>query len=199
MPDIDVLLFPELFTTGYQMDIINKIAHHDDDPLFGRFRLFAKDHQVAILLGSIASWQKNGVYNRSYVIDKRGEIISNYAKVHLFSLMKEEQYLAAGETAHVFKLDDVILSSIICYDLRFPELTRQLYIKYQPKVIFVPMEWPAPRTEAFRTLLKARAVENQCYVVSCNRVGEELGNVFEGHSLACDPYGNILAECDDQE
>ena len=199
LADIDIVLFPELFSTGYQMDIIHEIAHQKNDPIFDRFSQFASSNKVNVLLGSIAYLEDKNVYNRSFVFDKSGKIISNYSKIHLFTLMNEEKYLAPGQEVHVFEVDKTLVTSIICYDLRFPELTRQLYVKHQPKVIFVPMEWPAPRTNAFRTLLMARAVENQCFVVSCNRIGQELGNVFEGNSLACDPFGNILADSDDKE
>ena len=199
LTDIDVLLFPELFTTGYQLPIIHEIAHKKDDPIFNRAITFAKKHNVNIILGSIAFKEDDNVFNRSLVITREGEIISEYSKLHLFRLMDEHQYLTEGIAPHVFELDNTMMSSIICYDLRFPELTRKIYLEQQPKVIFVPMEWPAPRTEAFRALLKARAIENQCYVVSCNRIGEENNSVFEGHSLACDPYGNILNELGDQE
>ena len=115
--------------------------------------------------------------------------------------MNEPKYMRAGNATHSFEIDDVLATSIICYDLRFPELTRQIVINDQVKVIFVPMEWPAPRTEAFRTLLRARAIENQCYVVSCNRVGKAPENeaVFEGHSLVCDPFGNVLGEIGNEE
>lgn len=194
LSQVDLLIFPEMFTTGYQLDKIDTLAHQKDDPIFELFSGLAKRNNINILLGSIAYKTDKGVSNTSFVFNRNGDIISEYSKLHLFKLMKEEQYLVPGDSYHFFDLDGITCSSIICYDLRFPELTRKLFSERQPELLLVPMEWPAPRTNAFKTLLQARAIENQCYVVSSNRIGEENGSVFEGYSLAADPFGNILQE-----
>lgn len=192
--DVDAIVFPELFTTGYQLPRIGQIAHKPENEVFATFRRLAKEHSVNLVLGSVALARPDGVYNTSFVIDRGGNTISEYSKIHLFEVMDEKKYLRPGSRPHVFRLDGVTMSSIICYDLRFPELTRNLFVKFQPEVVFVPMEWPAPRTNVFRTLVRARAIENQCFVVSANRVGSENGVSFEGFSLISDPYGNIVAE-----
>lgn len=196
LENIDVLLFPEMFTTGYQLDIINDLAHDRNDQLFDKFKMLAKENSLTIILGSVAVKHESKITNTTFIIDSNGNITSEYSKTHLFGLMDEPSYMEAGKSAHVFDIKGTPCTSIICYDLRFPELTRALTLKHNTKVIFVPMEWPAPRTGAFRTLLKARAIENQCYVVSCNRVGEaeESSAIFEGSSMIIDPYGNIVDE-----
>lgn len=191
---IDFLIFPELFTTGYQLPIIDRLAHQSGDLLFERFQNLAKENRTTILLGSVAFKEKGAIYNRSFLIDQFGEFKSSYSKIHLFQLMNEQKYLKAGNAFHSFEIDTIPMTSIICYDLRFPELCRRAFVEQEVKAIFVPMEWPAPRTELFRSLLKARAIENQCFMIACNRVGEENGSIFEGASLVVDPYGNVVDE-----
>jgi omega-amidase len=191
---IDLLVFPELFTTGFQLERINDLAHDKDDPIFQIFSKFAKENNVNIVLGSIAYKTNKGVSNTSFVINRNGEIISQYSKLHLFKLMNEEKHLIPGNHYHFFEIDGITCTSIVCYDMRFPELTRRLFHEKQPKLLVVPMEWPAPRTETFKALLRARAIENQCFVVTSNRIGTENGAEFEGFSLAADPFGNIINE-----
>jgi len=201
LENIDVLVFPEMFTTGYQLDKIQDLAHEKDDYVIQQFKSFAKQHSISIVLGSVAIKHGEKITNTTFVINPAGEIISEYSKTHLFGLMNEPDYMEAGNSAHVFTIKETPCTSIICYDLRFPELTRNITLSHQTKVIFVPMEWPAPRTEAFRTLLRARAIENQCFVVSCNRVGkaEESDAVFEGSSMIIDPFGNVINEIKNEE
>lgn len=197
--NIDVVIFPELFTTGYQLEIIDKISHDSNHSIFDKFKDLAIIHNCNIVLGSIAYKENEKVYNTTFVINSNGEFISKYSKVHLFKLMNEDDYLTAGNELHSFEINKVMMSSIICYDLRFPEIMRKIVIEDMPSIIFVPMEWPAPRTELFRSLIKARAIENQCFVVSCNRIGEENGSIFEGSSMIADPYGNVQFMANNEE
>ena len=191
---VDVLLFPEMFSTGFQVERIHELAHGHDDALFGVFQDLARRANVNMVLGSLACKTDGHVRNTTFVMDRQGRIVSAYSKCHLFALMGEPKYLCAGDALHHFDLDGVRMSSIICYDLRFPELTRKLFVDRSPAVVFVPMSWPAPRTNVFRTLLRARAIENQCFVVSANRVGTENSSRFEGYSTVADPYGNVVGE-----
>jgi predicted amidohydrolase len=198
---IDIVIFPEMFSTGYQLEKLSELAHTKTDSFIQQFLTLAKQKQVHIVLGSLALKTELGITNTTLIIDNTGKIISEYSKIHLFGLMDEPSFMTAGKNIHSFEVNGTQSSSIVCYDLRFPELTRRLALKENVKIIFVPMEWPAPRTEVFKTLLKARAIENQCFVVSCNRVGkaEESNALFEGYSMAIDPYGNILADAGTEE
>jgi predicted amidohydrolase len=112
--------------------------------------------------------------------------------------MEEEHYLAAGETTPTFDLPWGRCALAICYDLRFPELFRK-YALAGASIIFVPAEWPQARLEHWRTLLRARAIENQLFVVACNRVGESKGTEFCGHSAIYDPWGEPVVEGDRNE
>lgn len=201
LDSIDIVIFPELFTVGYNLPTIKNNSYSFDDTIVSRFCTIAKVHSVAFVLGSLPWQTLHGIYNKTFIISKKGAVISDYSKVHLFSLMEEEKYFKRGKEWHDFTLDSTPMSSIICYDLRFPELMRKAVIQCGAKVVFVPMQWPAPRTEAFKTLLRARAVENQCYIVSCNRVGKswENGAIFEGASMVVDPYGNDIILLDNCE
>ena len=87
---------------------------------------------------------------------------------------------------------------MICYDIRFPELARKLALG-GAKILFVPAEWPHPRLHHWRTLLTARAIENQMYVIACNRTGQSGNDRFFGHSMIIDPWGEIIAEGDEEE
>jgi predicted amidohydrolase len=107
--------------------------------------------------------------------------------------MQEEQYLAPGQAATLLDLPWGKTGLIICYDLRFPELIRH-YALQGARLILIPAEWPHPRREHWRTLLRARAIENQCFVAACNRVGQSKGAAFFGASTVVDPWGEPLIE-----
>ena len=112
--------------------------------------------------------------------------------------MNEEKHLVAGNHVGQFELEGVQAGMMICYDIRFPELTRKLALG-GAKVLFIPAEWPHPRLHHWRTLLMARAIENQMYIVACNRVGVSEGTEFFGHSIIIDPWGEIIAEGSEDE
>jgi predicted amidohydrolase len=124
---------------------------------------------------------------------RKGEPFAEYSKVHLFRLMDEQRYLAEGNSMCRFELDDVPCGTLICYDIGFPEMARSLTLK-GCKVLFVPAQWPRPRIDHWKKLLQARAIENQMYVVACNRVGSEGDNEFPGHSMIIDPWGRTIDE-----
>ena len=117
---------------------------------------------------------------------------------HLFRLMDEDKYLAAGDQKNVFELAGVKSASFICYDIRFPEWLRTV-AKKKLSVIYVVAQWPQTRIEQWKSLLVARAIENQAYVVAVNRVGDNPDNKFNGHSLIINPLGEVLSDSGDQE
>jgi predicted amidohydrolase len=111
--------------------------------------------------------------------------------------MDEHHYLTAGTVKGLFAREGIKSAGVICYDIRFPEWIRA-HTTQGAEVLFVVAEWPLPRLNHWRTLLTSRAIENQCYVVACNRAGSDLNNVFAGHSMIIDPWGTIIAEGDEQ-
>jgi omega-amidase len=194
----DVLVIPEMWNTGYALDRIHELADPDGERTKALLSGFSREHGVNIVGGSVAEKRADGIYNTTYVFDREGRQVGSYSKIHLFRLMDEEKYLQAGGTVGRLELDGVPSGSMICYDIRFPELSRTLALG-GAQVLFVPAEWPNPRLHHWRTLLQARAIENQMFVISCNRVGISGTTEFFGHSMVIDPWGEVLAEGDDRE
>lgn len=194
----DTVILPELWTTGYDLTRLNTIA----DPNAADVRAFAGDlakkYQINIIAGSVAKQKGDKVTNTMTVFNRKGECVKEYSKVHLFRLMREERYMEAGESDGLFSIDDVSAAGFICYDIRFPEWLRR-HVLQGAKLLFIPAEWPAPRLDHWRTLLTCRAIENQSFVIACNRAGSDPDNQFAGHSLVISPWGEILAEAGDKE
>ncbi|MBM7704768.1 carbon-nitrogen family hydrolase [Metabacillus iocasae] len=194
----DVLVLPELWNTGYDLTRLDDIADENGDETKAFLSSFAKLHGVSIVAGSVAKKTEKGVTNTMYVFDKSGEYVSEYSKLHLFKLMDEHLYLQSGDQKHLFTLDNTLCSGVICYDIRFPEWIR-VHTSAGAEVVFVVAQWPLPRLAHWKALLISRAIENQCYVVACNRSGTDPANTFAGHSLIIDPWGEILAEAGTEE
>lgn len=198
-PKPDIIILPEMWNTGYALSDLNELADPLGERTLRMMSAFAANHQVNVLAGSVAVRTATGQFaNRSYVFDRTGACVKQYDKLHLFRLMEEEQYLQQGEQTGNFRLDGIDAGLMICYDIRFPELARALALN-GAKVLFVPAQWPKPRLHHWRTLLQARAIENQMYVVACNRVGTSGSTEFFGHSMVIDPWGEVLAEGDEAE
>jgi omega-amidase len=191
--DTDVVLLPELWTTGYSLSSLSKIAEADHGKTVSLLKELAKKYDVTIIAGSIALKRENDVYNTMFVIDNNGNLISEYSKVHLFKLMDEHLYMKAGDKENYFKVNGTNCSGFICYDIRFPEWVRK-HAANGAEVLFISAEWPSQRKYHWRSLLIARAIENQAYVVACNRVGKDLNNQFSGGSIVIDPLGNVIVE-----
>lgn len=194
----DVIILPEMFNTAYAFDIIDSVGDREGKGLIESFTPFIKSANVNVIAGSISDFREGGLYNTAYVFDRAGDVICRYDKVHLFGLMDEDKFLKTGKSLGYFEIEGVPAGIIICYDLRFPELTRSLALK-GAKILFIPAEWPHPRLNHWRMLQIARAIENQMYVVSCNRVGEKGKDVFFGHSMVIDPWGEVILEMGDGE
>ena len=198
-----LVVLPELWSTAY--DLENAGAHAS--PLaqragergwFGKLASLARKHKVW-LTGSLLEVQADGrFYNSMTIYGPDGRLRGVYRKIHLFRLMQEEIYLSPGQNSTLLELPWGKTGLAICYDLRFPELMRH-YALQGAQLIIIPAEWPHPRREHWRTLLRARAIENQCFVAACNRVGSSKGADFFGASAIIDPWGETLIEGDDQE
>ncbi|MHA6483947.1 carbon-nitrogen family hydrolase [Paenibacillus sp. strain BS8-2] len=194
----DVLLFPEMWNTGYALEEIEGLADVEGARTVEMLSAFSKKHGVYIVGGSIAEKRENGVYNTMLAFDREGNRIGDYSKIHLFRLMAEEKHLQAGDKPGSLTIEDAEAGMMICYDIRFPELARKLALG-GAKLLFVAAEWPNPRLHHWRTLLTARAIENQMYVIACNRMGQSGETSFFGHSIVIDPWGEIIAEAGEDE
>lgn len=196
--NVDVVVLPELWTTGYDLARLGDIADENGEDAKTFLSSLARAYNVHIVGGSVAKKTERQITNTMYIVDRNGDVVCEYSKLHLFKLMDEHKHLQAGETTGIFSLDGVTGAGVICYDIRFPEWIRA-HVLHGAEVLFVVAEWPLVRLHHWRTLLMARAIENQCYVVACNRAGKDPNNEFAGHSMIIDPWGNILAEGNEQE
>ncbi|XJZ28732.1 carbon-nitrogen family hydrolase [Bacillota bacterium Lsc_1132] len=191
--NLDVLVLPELWTTGYDLTRLDEIADRDGTATLNFLSELAKTYDVHVVGGSVAKQTDQGITNTMFMIDRQGKLLGEYSKLHLFQLMDEHLYLQHGEKTGLFQLEGTAAAGVICYDIRFPEWIRTHTAK-GAEILFVVAEWPLPRLSHWRSLLISRAIENQCYVVACNRAGSDPSNVFAGHSLVIDPWGEIVAE-----
>jgi len=194
----DVIVLPEMWNTGYSMSNIAQVADRSGSRTQLVIGELARRYGVHIIAGSVADSDGEHVRNTIYAFDRSGQMHASYSKIHLFRLMDEEKYLTAGKKRGELQLDGHAAGMMICYDIRFPELARKLALS-GAKILFVPAEWPHPRLHHWRSLLIARAIENQMYVCGINRVGRDAANVFCGHSMIVDPWGEVIAETDETE
>lgn len=194
----DVIVLPELWTTGYDLSRLNEIADVKGMDTITFISNLAKRYNVNIVAGSIAKKTETGIYNTMYIFNRQGDCVGEYSKAHLFKLMDEHLYLQSGNSKGDFALDKVSAAGLICYDIRFPEWIRT-HTTNGAEIVFVVAQWPMPRLDHWRTLLKSRAIENQCYVVACNRSGSDPNNLFAGHSTIIDPWGEIIAEANEDQ
>lgn len=198
-PKPDLIVLPEMWNTGYALQEIQTLADPEGERTKRVVSAFCREHGIGVYAGSIANRkQSQQVVNTSFVFDVNGDVVGEYSKIHLFQLMNEHLHLEAGGTPGQLALKGHEAGMMICYDLRFPELARKLALG-GAKILFVPAQWPHPRLHHWRTLLQARAIENQLFVVSCNTVGESGGSSFFGHSMVVDPWGQVLAEGQEEE
>ena len=193
-----LIILPELWASGY--DLENAAAHADelDKGLFAKLSKLAARHKIAIV-GSILERRGEDVANSAPYYSANGSRLGVYRKIHLFRLFDEDKWLGEGDGLTALDLPWGTTALTICYDLRFPELYRRCAVEHGAKLIVVCAEWPLIRLAHWRTLLMARAIENQCFMAAVNACGETDGTVFGGHSMVIDPWGNIVVEAGESE
>lgn len=195
----DVIVLPETWTTGFfPKGKIDEMAENDGARLKAEMGALAKEYGVNIVAGSIANQRQGKVYNTAFVFDRTGACIATYDKTHLFSPSKEETFCNPGEHLCRFTLDGVSCGLIICYDIRFPELTRTMAVQGMD-MLFVVAQWPSARTFHLRSLCTARAIENQMFLVCCNSCGTAGKIAHGGNSSIIDPWGTTLALAGEEE
>lgn len=192
------LVLPELWSTGYALERANELASPEGKESARFLGELAKRYGMWFVGGSVLAKTTGGFANRAQVINPKGELVATYDKIHLIRLMEEDKYFIRGRKRCLFDLDGIKAACVICYDIRFPELARRLALE-GAKILFVSSEWPKERIEHWRILLSSRAIENQMYVVACNRCGSSAGTTFGGHSMIIDPWGSILYEAEEEE
>ncbi len=190
----DVIVLPETWNTGFfPREGLESLADRDGEKVKARIGALARENRVNIVAGSVANLRDGKVFNTAYVFDREGRCVAEYDKTHLFTPMGEDDYFAKGGRLAAFELDGIKCGVIICYDIRFPELTRTLALGGLD-ILFVPSQWPDVRIPHLLALTQARAIENQMFTVSCNSCGSYGDTVYGGCSSIRDPWGETLAK-----
>ena len=188
--DVKLAVLPEMWSAGYDYKRLGKHAAETPRVIEAICKLSAQYNIVVV--GSLPEEADGRIYNTAYVVDC-GEVLDSYRKLHMFSTMGEDRFLAPGDQTLVVPTSVGRLGIAICYDLRFPELFRKMALE-GAEIICLPAEWPKPRQEHWRTLLRARAMENQLFVVATNCCGLQGKLDFFGMSLLLSAKGEVLAE-----
>ena len=192
--DADLVLLPEIWNTGYfSFDRYSEESEALDGLTINAVAKKAREIDSYVFAGSFVENVEGKLYNTSVLLDNNGTIIGTYRKIHLFGYgSREKELLTPGEEAVVVNTDLGALGLSTCYDLRFPELYRYL-LDLGAEVFLVTSGWPFPRWANWLALNQVRALENVCYLVSCNCAGLNRGIAFLGHSCVVDPRGFIRA------
>jgi omega-amidase len=193
---IDLFIFPEMTLTGFTMKS-KQFAEKVSEDTFNFFSKIAIRFSAHILAGMV-ELSEGKIYNSLIHIDNTGRFIKSYKKIHPFSAGGEDLNYSKGIKPIITKLDDWSTGLAICYDLRFPELFR-FYGKQGVDLIIDISNWPDTRIDHWQTLLKARAIENQCYVAGVNRVGDDQKQHYCGSSCVYGPMGEELIRLNDNE
>ncbi len=188
----DLCVLPEMWSTGFATEP-KGIAEADCDSL--RWMQQQARERGTAIAGSIATEVDGTFRNRFYFVKADGRAVF-YDKHHLFSYGGEHLTFTAGHERKIVELGDVRFLLQVCYDLRFPVWSRN---RGDYDAIIYVASWPTSRLEAWKTLLRARAIENQCYVIGVNRTGNDPKCEYSGGSAIIDPYGKVIAACPDGE
>lgn len=194
----DVFVLPEMWNVSFFPDDLEKYADKNGEKTKQFLSDLAEKYHVNIVGGSVATYSDDQFYNTSYTFNREGELVHTYNKVHLFSSSNEHRIFKAGNKMGIFELDGVKVGVATCYDLRFVEWIRRMALE-DIQILFVPAAWPHPRVHAWETLLCARAIENQFFVVGVNSVGTTDKLKFCGHSTIFNPLGENMASAREEE
>lgn len=190
----ELVLFPEMALTGFTMDI-NKLLLPEGE-IINWLKKAAMNNEINIGLGFAIKADEKGM-NKYVIVSKEGEVLAKYTKIHPFSYGGENDKYYSGNEICVCGINEFKIAPFICYDLRFPEIFQIASKKAQ--IITVAASWPKAREEHWITLLKARAIENQCYIIGVNRVGSGGGLQYNGSSIFVSPNGEILNDVSSEE
>ena len=194
--DSDLVVLPELWTVGaFSYEQFETEAEPLDGPTLAVMSDAARDAGVWLHAGSFVERAGDGsLYNTAVVLSPEGELAASYRKIHRFGFDQGEAVMmAAGDSLTTVALPEQTLGLATCYDLRFPELFRGL-VDAGATTMVVSAGWPARRRAHWTLLNRARAVEDQAYVLACASAGTHAGVEQAGHSIAVDPWGEVLAE-----
>jgi omega-amidase len=198
----DIICFPEMWTTGFDWAANKRIVPEQQKTLeiIGGM---ARRYHIWINGSMLAMDEDGNVSNTSILFDSNGKKLGTYRKTHLFSLLHEERHMAAGKSLCVVETPWGLAGLSICYDIRFPELFRTYALK-GVKILLLPAAFPYPRLPHWKVLVRARAIENQMFVLATNQVGaEDFGKegtaTYFGNSVIVDPWGETIIEAGESQ
>lgn len=200
--NVTAIFFPEMSFTGFSMNTDATKESGNDTVLY--MKDLAAKYGIHIGFGWVKDCGNNCEHdfsdrceNHYTVTDNNGDIISDYVKLHPFSYSGEDLKFQGGNALTHFLLGGIPCSTFICYDLRFPEIFQAA--SHKAHIIVVPANWPARRSVHWTTLLQARAVENQVYIIAINCVGDIGGQHYSGDSCVITPDGSVMTALHEQE
>jgi predicted amidohydrolase len=196
----DLIVLPEIWNIGFMsFDRYHAEAEHPGGPTLTAMTAMARKVKACLHAGSWVEAEDGLFFNTSYLISPEGAVLARYRKIHLFGYnSRETQLLTPGREVVVVETPLGTIGMATCFDLRFPELFRRM-VEAGAEIFLVCSAWPYPRLEHWRLLTRARAVENQCYLIAANSAGLNQGVQFVGHSMVVDPWGTVLAGAGDGE
>jgi predicted amidohydrolase len=196
-PRGSLVLLPEMFATGFSMNVA-AIAEEPGGETDQFLSATARELGIYLGAGVVTRGTDGRGRNECVFFSPVGAEIGRYCKMQPFVLGGESKSYAAGESGIVLQCGEITVAPFICYDLRFPEVTRQI-ASLRPQLITFIASWPNARLHHWVRLLQARAIENQCYVAGVNRIGNDPKYQHSGRSLIVDPHGEIIADAGSAE
>jgi predicted amidohydrolase len=192
-----LIILPETFSTGFSMNLA-VTAEPENGTTEQLLREIAAQYQCCVIGGVVTQADEGRGMNQALALAPDGSILTRYTKNYPFSMGGENQVHRAGTEISLFNWQGLRIAPLICYDLRFPEVARTA-IRAGAEVLVFIAAWPVKRIQHWITLLQARAIENQAYVIGVNRCGTDPDFTYTGRSLVVDPHGLIIADAAEQE
>jgi predicted amidohydrolase len=192
---VEIVVLPELWSCGFDNRRLADYAVRTPE-IIEKLAKKASEYNM-VIAGSLPELSEDVVYNTCYMINGDGTLAGSYRKVHLFSPAGEDKYFGMGETASVYNTTIGKVGMIVCYDLRFPEICRTLALE-GAEIILVSAQWPIARIKHWDTLMQARALENQLFIVAANRCGRDKNLEYGGHSQIVSCTGEVLAKAENE-
>lgn len=197
IPKTNLIVLPEMFTSGFTMQTALVADTKDGEIIPWMQKMALKKN--ATITGSVVMKENGNFYNRLLWVNADGSY-QHYNKRHLFRMANENEYYTEGKERLITSIEDWRICPLICYDLRFPAWSRnsnwtgQFEKKQQYEVLIYVANWPERRSHAWKSLLVARAIENQCYVIGVNRIGLDGNDInYSGDSMIINPLGEIIS------
>lgn len=190
----DIALFPEMSFTGFSMNTALSAEKNSDTSEY--MKRLAQQYDISIGFGWVKK-RDTRAENHYSIVSRRGKIVLDYIKLHSFSPGGEDRHFTPGDSIETCILEGMPFSVFICYDLRFPEIFQAA--SNMVSSIIVPANWPEARSEHWKCLLRARAIETQCYIIGINCVGMQGDTLYQGHSAVLNPAGETILELSDSQ